>query len=220
MGIDERRQLGELLKTAQEVPENYEGLTSQVPKEPRREPEEPSRDDLDDCMGTGDQLTPPEESGETVPSKEIGGQSTLWKERRTNDGQPAPVEIPDEETAGSPQFKRACLEESLDNELEKMREDDTSRIGLEEILMTKNPGLSTTSTSSNLDKRQYDREISFHQLPEGDVPLYQEAERVQRDEWVTHGSVKIRSPVEAAKIRQQVPRERRVSIARTMPTVW
>ena len=37
------------------------------------------------------------------------------------------------------------------------------------------------------------------------MPLYQGAERVQRDEWVTHGSVKIQSPVEAAKIRQRVP---------------
>ena len=42
------------------------------------------------------------------------------------------------------------------------------------------------------------------------VPLNQKAERVQWDEWVRHGSVKIHSPVEAAKIRQQVPRERRL----------
>ena len=34
-----------------------------------------------------------------------------------------------------------------------------------------------------LDKRQYDREISFHQLPDRDVPLYQEAERVQWEKW-------------------------------------
>ena len=61
-------------------------------------------------MGTGDQLTPLEESGETVSSEEIGGQSTLWKERGTNDGPPVRVEIPGEETAGSPQFKRARLE--------------------------------------------------------------------------------------------------------------
>ena len=40
------------------------------------------------------------------------------------------------------------------------------------------------------------------------MPLYQEAERVQWNEWVTHRSVKNHSPVEAAKIRQQVPRER------------
>ena len=38
--------------------------------------------------------------------------------------------------------------------------------------------------------------------------MYQEAERVQWDEWVAHGSVKIHSPVEATKIRQQVPREK------------
>ena len=59
--------------------------------------------------------------------------------------------------------------------------------------MTKNAGEPTTSTVSILDKRQYDREISFHELPEEDVPLYQEAARVQWDEWVTHGSVKIHS---------------------------
>ena len=40
--------------------------------------------------------------------------------------------------------------------------------------------------------------------------MYQEAERVQWVEWVTYGSVKIRSSVEAAKIRQQVLRERRL----------
>ena len=43
---------------------------------------------------------------------------------------------------------------------------------------------SSATASSILDKRQYDREIPFHQLPEGDVPLSQEAERVQWDEWV------------------------------------
>ena len=76
--------------------------------------------------------------------------------------------------------------------------------------MTKNLGRPTTSTSSLWDKRQYDREISFHQLLEGHVPLYQEAERVQWDEWVNHGSVKIHSTAQAAKIRQQVPRDRRL----------
>ena len=39
---------------------------AEIPTEPPREPEEPSHDDLDDGMGTGDQLTVPEESGETV----------------------------------------------------------------------------------------------------------------------------------------------------------
>ena len=58
-----------------------------------------------------------------------------------------------------------------------MGEDDTSRIRPEETLMTKNPGEPNTSTSSVFD-------TSFHQLPEGDVPLYQEAERVQWHEWV------------------------------------
>ena len=104
----------------------------------------------------------------------------MWKERETNRGQPALAENPDEETGGSPQFKRARLEESLDDEPEKLGEDDTSRISPEETLLTKNLRGSTTSTSSILDKRQYDREISFHLLPEGDVPLYQEAGRPPR----------------------------------------
>ena len=69
---------------------------------------------------------------------------------------------------------------------------------------------SSSTASSILDKRQYDREMLFHQLPEADVPLYKEAERAQWDEWVTHGSVKIHSLVEDAKIRQQVPREMRL----------
>ena len=78
--------------------------------------------------------------------------------------------------------------------------------------MTRSPEKPNSSTASSIsDKRPYDREISFHQLPEKDVPLCQEAERVQWDEWVTHGSVKIHSPEEAAKIRQHVPRERDVS---------
>ena len=42
----------------------------------------------------------------------------------------------------------------------------------------------SSTASSVLDKRQYDREISFHQLPEGDVPWYEELKRVQWDEWV------------------------------------
>ena len=112
---------------------------------------------------------------------------------------------------GSPQFKRARLEEPLENEQEKTGEDETERIGPEGMPMTKSQGERNSSTASSfLDTRQYDRETSFHQLPEGDVPLYQEAERVQSEEWVTHGSVKIHSLVEAAKIHQQVPRERRL----------
>ena len=68
----------------------------------------------------------------------------FMEERETNFGQPAPAEIPDEETAhgSSP----------------------------EEVLMMKNPGDPTSSIS---DKRQYDREILFHQPPEADVPLHQ-----------------------------------------------
>ena len=49
LGLDERRQLGELLPAVREVPDNYEDLTSQpgpsppaeVPTEPPMEPKEP-----------------------------------------------------------------------------------------------------------------------------------------------------------------------------------
>ena len=81
-------------------------------------------------MGVVEQLTRPEGSGETVSSTEIGGQSILWKEHAPDHGQPALAEIPDEEAAGSP---------PLEDEQEKIEEDDTSRIGPEETLRTKNP---------------------------------------------------------------------------------
>ena len=53
LGLGEGRLLDELLWAVQEVPENFEDLTPQlgppveVPTDPTREPEEPSRDDLD-----------------------------------------------------------------------------------------------------------------------------------------------------------------------------
>ena len=89
---------------------------------------------------------------------------------------------------GSPQFERARLEEPLGNEQEETGQDQTERIGPEDMPMTKSQGEPNSSTASSfLDTNQYDREISFHQLPEEDVPLYQEAERVQSNEWVTDG---------------------------------
>ena len=98
LALDERRQLDELLRAAREVPENYEDLTSQlgppppveVPTEPPREPEEPSRDDLDIGMDAVEQMTRLEGAVETVSS----------------------TEIPYGETAGSPQCKGVHLEES------------------------------------------------------------------------------------------------------------
>ena len=148
---------------------------------------------------------------ETASSTEIGGQpfsEETWGEYWTagSGRNPLTGKLP-----GSPQFKRARLEEPLENDHEKTGEHETERIGPEDMPMTKSQGEPNSLTASSfLDTRQYDREISFHQLPEGDVPLYQEAERLQSDEWVTHGSVEIHSPVEAAKIHQQVPRERRL----------
>ena len=191
LGLDETRQLDELLQADQEVPENYEDLTSQ-PGDPttgqnhQKKPEEKSRDDLDDGMDKVEQLNPLEGAGETASS----------------------TEIPERETVGSPELKRARLEETLEDEQEKTGRDETEQIGPENILMTMSQRKPYSATASSiLDKRQYDREISFHQLPEGDIPLYEGAERVQWDEWVTHGSVKIQSPVGATKIRQQVPRD-------------
>ena len=71
MGLGEGRLLDELLWAVQEVPENFEDLTSrpgppvEVPTDPTREPEEPSRDGLDIGMDVVKQLTPLEEAGET-----------------------------------------------------------------------------------------------------------------------------------------------------------
>ena len=66
-GLDERRQLDELLRAAREVPENYEDLTSQPGPTPSVEvptdPPEPSRDDMDIGM-------------EVV---ELGEQSISWR---------------------------------------------------------------------------------------------------------------------------------------------
>ena len=86
-GLDERRQLDELLRAAREVPESYEDLTSQsgpsppveVPTEPPREPEEPSRVDLVIGMDAVEQMTPLEGEGETASSTEIRGEGT-WSE--------------------------------------------------------------------------------------------------------------------------------------------
>ena len=156
-------------------------------------------------------MTPLEGARDTASSTEIGGQSISWRRRGESIGQQALAEIPYGETAGSPQFKRARLEEPLENEHEKTGEDETERIGHEDIPMTKGQGEQNSSTASSfLDTRQYDREISFHQLPEGDVPLYQEAERVLVGRKGDTRTSQIHSPIEAAKIHQQVPRERRL----------
>ena len=129
----------------------------EVPTEPPREPEEPSRDDLNIGMDAVEQMTSLEGARETASSTEIGGQSISWKD-----------------------VEREISRSPLRNKQEKTGEDETERIGPEDMLMTKSQGEPNSSTASSvLDKRQYDREISFHQLLEGDVPLYQEAERVQ-----------------------------------------
>ena len=54
----------------------------------------------------------------------------------------------------------------------------------------------SSKASSVLDKRQHDREISLsNNCTEGDVPSYQEVERVAWDEWVTHESVETHLPI-------------------------
>ena len=129
LGIDERRHLDDLLKAAQEAPENYEDLTSQpgpsppveFPTEPPREPEEPSHGDFNDGVGTGDQSTPAEGSGETASSTE-NWRAINFVEGARNESR---AEIPDEETAGSPQFKRARLEESLEDEGEQTHDKES-----------------------------------------------------------------------------------------------
>ena len=56
-------------------------------------------------------MTPLEGARETESSTEIGGQSVSWRRREESIGQQNLAEIPFGETAGSPQFKRARLEE-------------------------------------------------------------------------------------------------------------
>ena len=62
LGIDERRQLDELLPAAREVPENCEDLGPpppvEVPTDPPGEPAEPSRDDLDIGIEALEPMTP------------------------------------------------------------------------------------------------------------------------------------------------------------------
>ena len=89
LGIDARGQLDELLRAAQEVPENYEDLTTshcnarhsfnclkkkyedltsqpgppvEVLTDPQREREDPSRDGLDHGIDAVEQMTPLEEA--------------------------------------------------------------------------------------------------------------------------------------------------------------
>ena len=50
------------------------------------------------------------------------------------------------ETASSPQFRRARLEELLDDEQEKTGEDEPELIGPEDVLMTKSRGSPSSST--------------------------------------------------------------------------
>ena len=121
LGLNERRQLDELLQAAREVPENYEDLTSQpgppppveVPTELPREPAEPSRDDLDIGREAVEPKTPVEVARETEASTEVGEQSISWRRHEENLGQQNRNEIPCEETGGNPQFKKARLEEPL-----------------------------------------------------------------------------------------------------------
>ena len=55
-------------------------------------------------------------------------------------GQQNQADAPDGETVGSPEVQKARLEEPLEDEQEKIGEDDASRISSEESMMTKNPG--------------------------------------------------------------------------------
>ena len=183
----------------------------EIPTDPPRKPDETVPEDLDIGMDPIEPIDPSEGAGAAASSTEIEVQSSPWKGLGASFGQHALHETPFAEAAGSPRLPKALLEKPLEDELEENVEDETGLIGPADVLRTKSQGAPSSSTASSfLEKRQYDREISFNQLPVGDVPLYQEAERVQWDEWVTHGSVKIHPPVEAEKVRQQVARERRL----------
>ena len=120
LGLDERRQLDELLWAAREAPENYEDLTSQPGPPQPEEPAEPSRDDLDIGIQAVDPMTLLEEARETETSTQVGEQSISWRRHEENLGQQNRTEIPYEETGGSPQFKRARLEEPLKTNRRKL----------------------------------------------------------------------------------------------------
>ena len=122
------------------------------------------------------------------------------------------TKIPTEETGGSPQFKRPRLEEPLEDEQGRTGEDETEPIDPENIPMTKNPEKPNSSTASSiLDKRQcVIAKYHFIDYPRPMCPCTKKRNVFSGTEWVTHGSVKIHSPVEAAKICQRVPRERRL----------
>ena len=128
LGLDERTQLHELRRTAQELPENYEDLTSQPgppppvegPTKPPGEPEEPSRDDLDIGMDAVEPMALVEGAGETTSSTEVGEQSISRTGRGASIGQQALAEIPYGKTAESHQFTRARLENPLDRNRGKL----------------------------------------------------------------------------------------------------
>ena len=73
LGLDERRQLADLLKPTQEVPENYEDLTSQPESAPQMEiPTKASREPKDVGMETTEKMPPPERARETELLADVG----------------------------------------------------------------------------------------------------------------------------------------------------
>ena len=78
-------------------------------------------------MEAVDPMTLVEEARETETSTEVGEQSISWRRHEENLGQQNRTEILYEETGGSPQFKRACLEELHEDEKEKTGEDETDK---------------------------------------------------------------------------------------------
>ena len=77
-------------------------------------------------------------------------------------GQQALGETPFAEAARSLRFKKVRLEKPLEDELAEIFEGETELVG---------PGDIEESRGTQLIN-QYDREILFNQLPEGDFPLY------------------------------------------------
>ena len=140
------------------------------PREPPRQPEEPSHDDPDIGMDI-EQMTRLEGAGGTESSTEIGEQSISWKGARSK--------YWTADFGRNPLWRNGWTSSVQKGSCKKTGEDETELIGSEDVLMTKSPEEPNSSTASSiLDKRQHDGEISFHQLSEKDVPLYQEAERL------------------------------------------
>ena len=172
----------------------------ELPTEPPGEPEEPSCDDRDIGMVVVEQMI--QEQQKQRHQQRSEEMNIVERTHAWDHGYPPLAAISDEETAGSLQFKRARLEESLKDEREKTVEDEIEQIGPENVLMTK-----------SLKKEPFHQQQTLFQTNINMIATYHfviYSRQMCPCTWATQGSIKIHSAGEAAEFRQQVPRERRL----------